>query len=528
MIAPEVLTSKYNDLVEFVSGDTETAKKLFTRWRIQNDLFFLGNDVLGMGDSVDQDTGKRRIDPVFHSWMADKMQVDEGHSLILLPRDHLKTTWARTLVIQKVLEDANRANILLLSRTAGLSIKSLTWIANRIQHPNLVDLFPEEIPISGRRYRNWEKRDKNAMTMRRFPEEGLPPADHQIEAWGMDSSITGTHFKTIVLDDIIDEQNCTTVDQINKVEERLGYLMEILDPDGQILALGTRYHFNDIYERMMEMFPNITIRRNIEHDLPIYSYYTKGWYAQRKRDLRVLHGGDYIFSCQYELNPIPRDEQIFPPPQLCYEQIPRDVVYQITVDPAYTTQKYSDTTAICVGGVVGDKIYVCYASDFKETLDLIAVRLIELAIEYPPQDSIIWMESGFHENFIYIWKTKLMEYNTEHHTHHYWDIGPIGVSRRVSKTDRVQSTAGAFMRAQRLLIHQDLTDLQKQMEKFPRDIHDDLVDAMAMQVVVAKDLLGNYGYDAPEKTSIMNTIEQIRAEKKATRGGRYANIVGGR
>jgi hypothetical protein len=136
---------------------------------------------------------------------------------------------------------------------------------------------------------------------------------------GVGATIVGRHYDVIIMDDIINEQSCSTPEQIKKVRDWYSYIQSIKDPEGFELMIGTRYHFSDIYGTVIK----------------------EGWYRDRvfirravemESHLSVLHPldacqdqatqGAYEYSCQYDNNPVPRDDQIFPPPQPTYSELP--------------------------------------------------------------------------------------------------------------------------------------------------------------------------------------------------------------
>ena len=81
--------------------------------------------------------------------------------------------------------------------------------------------------------------------------------DPTLEGVGVEGRITGSHYDIIIPDDLIDEDSVNTAEQIAKTLKKMtGTIIPLLeDKDGhvgQIWAVGTRKHFNDIYNWMID------------------------------------------------------------------------------------------------------------------------------------------------------------------------------------------------------------------------------------------------------------------------------------
>jgi hypothetical protein len=534
------LLDKYDECYEVAkehSGrvDTERTKQLFLRWRSLNDLYYFGTAVQDVDAGVDAETGRKRIDSKFHGWLCDEIEAPEDN-IILVPRDHLKTSWVRLYIMQTVLRDANRVRTAVFSKNQKLVVKGLADMKRRFAKPVMRSMFPDEIPEPGKSYKGWETSNQNQLTLRRFSDEGDPPPENQIEAWGQGTEITGNHYKLIVLDDIIDQKNCTTADQLQKIEEWVGFLKPILDPTGRFIVIGTRWHYDDVYARILEgVFPRKAVRQATEPgglddpaSKPIYSYYTKKMLRAVRDHMRLTTGSDYLFSCQYYNNPIPKDDQMFPPPQRTYDtlSVSDTAQYYICVDPAHSVGDFSDRTAIAVGCVAGNGIlYVVECGSFKETHNVIAQRLVALIDQYRPRK--VGIEAGFHEDFQFIMRQTIQDYERQQGVElTVGEFVPMKVGNQFSKAERINRTLATFCRAHRVFIHESLASLMRQMDHFPKSKRDDEVDATAMLIPLSQsEVPSRYGYDVPSDThewswSVQDLLDK-RAKKDATWAGRF-------
>src|SRR4030042_935581 len=195
-----------------------------------------------------------------------------GSKMILVPREHCKTTWMKAWIVQRILKAGGKISIMLLSKTERLSVRNLKSIKRFLALPLLRRLFPEIIPDPGKDYRNWAKSTNDELIMREDPES--ISNEPQITALGSTASFTGSHVNLIILDDYIDDDTVRTVGQMERVEDEWGYLQPILKDGGEIMIIGTFYHYNDLYNKIIkeEHFPRdrLFVRRAIENGKIIF------------------------------------------------------------------------------------------------------------------------------------------------------------------------------------------------------------------------------------------------------------------
>ena len=500
---------KYEKLLEAVNGEELEASRLFIKWKCLNDLYYLATEVLDWDKTRE---GKRRIDPKFHRWLISQMDK-EGDKLILVARDHMKSSWVKLKIVQEVLNNPN-IRILLASSTKRLVVQELTDIKRIFASKALRSLFPEIIPDPGKDYNSWEKCTEQELTLRRDPERGYVPQGPQILAVGVGAKITGFHFEKAYLDDVIDEKTVTTADQINKAIDWWGYLQPMLDTQAEITGIGTPYHYADLYAviEREKLIDHIVKRPALQNGKPVYKYFTIKALMRRKRMMR----DDYKFSCQYLLNPTPIEEKIFPPPHPTIGGLPPDeYTYYIACDPAATTRAWSDHSGIVVGAVCPNRrLYIVEATKVKLSGDRLADLLIQKAIQYNPKR--IGIELGQQEHLKYIINLKMTEYNRIHQSRVQFPIMPIKTPRDKSKAQKIADTFGAFCRAGRCRIVDSCIYLLQQMDMYTgREAdEDDLLDAASMLFNCAESFAQHGGIEIPveDPNTIMGMFKPERTK----------------
>jgi len=77
--------------------------------------------------------------------------------------------------------------------------------------------------------------------------------DPTLEGVGFKGTITGGHFDLIVCDDIIEDEDCRTEGNRQFTSQRFhGTIMQLVEPWSQVIVVGTRKHWADLYSELLE------------------------------------------------------------------------------------------------------------------------------------------------------------------------------------------------------------------------------------------------------------------------------------
>lgn len=79
------------------------------------------------------------------------------------------------------------------------------------------------------------------------PQRTKPLKEATIETGGVNSPQTGGHYDMIVADDLHDEKNVASEIERQRVILHFKTLFPILEPKGQLILVGTRWHWDDLY-----------------------------------------------------------------------------------------------------------------------------------------------------------------------------------------------------------------------------------------------------------------------------------------
>ena len=314
-----VEAAKYEEFLA-EAGEPRLAQLAYFRWKCQTDLWWLATEVYGW-DKIKRARplwagGKKLplLDKVFHRWLAGVMGRP-GDKLLEVPRGHLKSAFAMLYIVQRILARPD-IRVLLVSATAELVESEVGELKQLITHPLLLEAFPDVIQTPGKGFKNLGT--ANTLVLKR-PEGSQAKVAH-VEAYGIHSRFTGKHFDLHVYDDLHDKENSSSMDQIKKVRDSYGFFQAILDPAGDELMIGTPYHYADLFSQVKQegIYDRIYRRPAIENGQPIYSYYSLKMLERLRKRM-----GEYMFSCQFMCDVLPREDIIFPPPHPTYVALPQ-------------------------------------------------------------------------------------------------------------------------------------------------------------------------------------------------------------
>lgn len=136
---------------------------------------------------------------------------------------------------------------------------------------------------------------------------------------GVDSSTNGFHPDIIVVDDPISEQNIQNLEQIEKVYMHVRTLTPLLQRDGEILFILTRWRIGDLVEKLekyeKDVFSVWSVKscygENGEGDSEEDGLYAPEILSKKFLDKAKKLMGMYLFSANYLNNPKPDTDKSF-------------------------------------------------------------------------------------------------------------------------------------------------------------------------------------------------------------------------
>lgn len=439
-----------------------------------NDLFIFNKWILG-AEKGDENFAK--LDN-FHKQMCHFVtDRSDRKKLMLIPRSHLKTkliTIGRTT--QKICLNPKTRG-LIVSASWKMATDILLSVQKNLQNSEkLLELFGDLTVNS----KEWSQ-DRIRLAENDKREATLTAA-------GVDNNLTGGHFDFIILDDVVSRDNVGTMDQIQKVIQRYKDYLDLLEPGGEMIVIGTRWHDSDLYGWILDPANNIkesydvmikkAYEGNIMGDGTDFQALWPGKFSQSELKRRLREEGWAHFSAQYLNDPVPEEDAIFKRTWFDYYEQPdlkgKLLTKFMTIDPAISDSKEADYSAFVVTGM--DEFGYLYI------LDITRARL-------SPNDIIEeifrlrdrWQLNDIGLEQVAYQKTLAFSLRSDDRfkkrPFHITELKP---SER-TKTDRIKGLQPLYENGK--VLHNKLLAnniyLEDELVRFPRSTHDDIIDALA-------------------------------------------------
>lgn len=162
--------------------------------------------------------------------------------LFLWPRGSFKSTIVtQGYSLWRLVRDPN-LRVLIDSRTID---RSKFFLSEIKQHLDRNDRFKEL-------FGNWKSVPGWAEHEITLPHRTIPHREPSIRCSGLNSPVTGGHYDLIIMDDIHDETNSTTEVKCNAAVLHFQSLFPILEPEGQLIVIGTPWSPLDVYQTILD------------------------------------------------------------------------------------------------------------------------------------------------------------------------------------------------------------------------------------------------------------------------------------
>lgn len=215
-----------------MSLTTQELKTL--RQRCRTDLKFLAKNICGMDAWEDS----------LHNDLAAFLERPTDKKLILVPRGHLKSSIVTVVwAIQQILKNPN-VRILITNAVWDLSRKFLREITGLLTTKSLLPEIFGAFDGPGSKF----TQDEITISQR----TSGTTKEATITTAGVETSLTGGHYDIIIHDDLVEENNIGTKEQIQKIIRFYQNSLDLIDPGGQILVVGTRWAMGDLYGTLIE------------------------------------------------------------------------------------------------------------------------------------------------------------------------------------------------------------------------------------------------------------------------------------
>jgi len=429
-----------------------------------------------------------------HYEFAKEIQRDINLSLFLLPRGHCKTQiFCHADGIRRYLRDPT-STIGIFSDTLKRAKRRLSAIGAHFENNDILRAAWPERVWPDRRPPRGVKWSPNADGELNLPghEGGEDPT---FAAHGLDHMPTGAHPRIIKGDDLVTVETTTNRDQIIKNIDNFGLVRSsILPPGGNLQVCGTIYDDGDLHRIMEDSGQYRTYKRpcsstpddptvpepRLDKGVPLWTVQFGIEELRAKRDDPTV--SNYIFSCQYLLDPAPEDERAYFKVKEWFTErwtaktLPKHLKYYVGQDCALGEKDDNDYTVIVVFGLAPDgKWYWVDTHRFRgDSMEIVNLMLWINADKHPGLWGLEWenitksfgpwleREMRDHKNYINLEKLPPAGKDLVFHARSFQAMCRSGsvILPAKGETDWLE-------------------DAEYEMRKFPRAKHDDIISAAA-------------------------------------------------
>ena len=451
--------------------------------------------------------------------------------LLLCPRGWIKSYLISIgWIIQKLLNNLafNKGDTILISNaTLANAEMFLEKIKYNLKYNELLrNLFPE-IP---------REPDKEAS---RWTIDSVKIGRTSIEVGSVEGNLVSKHYSILINDDLVNKENSSTLDQINKVIDWWKLARSLLEANGLEILIGTRWYADDLYGFVLKEFFNISEQELMNHRrLPVLERHKDDYHYLRflcwqdpenekgstfptlfpeEKLKKIKKEQKEFFDGQYLNDPFSTEGNFLKSTWITRwikGSLPEVHLNYLLLDPAGKETLHSDFSGMVVVKAGSDKkLYVVYAQRKKATDLKIVEWLIEIASYYQP--TIIGIEENkfeIYRDFITFLAPQLVKQGkiakgSERYVHNIGNfIMPLKPKNR-PKELRVKNLQGWIESGKLLFATEGMSALIDELLRFGRTSHDDIVDALAYIL----DIVIFPTEEAPKK-NIIKTPEEIEKE----------------
>jgi phage terminase large subunit-like protein len=163
--------------------------------------------------------------------------------------------------------------ILYISSTSNLATKQLKFIKDILTCDEYRRYWPEMVNAQESAREKWTTDEISVDHPMRKAEIIRDPT---IFTAGLTTGITGLHCDVAVLDDVVVDDTAYSEEGRGRVRSQVSYLASILGAEGQLWAVGTRYHPLDLYQQMEDTDYDIFDKEgNIDGEESLYEVFER-------------------------------------------------------------------------------------------------------------------------------------------------------------------------------------------------------------------------------------------------------------
>jgi phage terminase large subunit-like protein len=259
------------------------------------DLYFFNKYII----EDDEERRKLLVPHVHGEWAIWYSSSQKRICEILVPRSCFKSSFFTIGESLRRIAQNPSIRILIANATLGNAQNFLGQIKNHIQNNEVYKSLYGDMYDKNLKWNDTEMEVKG---------RHLGIREATVTAVGVGGNLVSQHYDLIICDDLINDQNSATRFQAEKVIDWWKRTFSLLEPDGKMLIVGTRWSYYELYAYLEEEYKNevdfyIRGARNPDGTF----YFPERFDEEKLLELKKLHGS-YIYSCNPYEAPVLMDD----------------------------------------------------------------------------------------------------------------------------------------------------------------------------------------------------------------------------
>ena len=331
---------------------------------------------------------------------------------------------------------------------------------------------------------------------------------------GVGGAITGRGADCLILDDPIkNKEEAESEVYRNKIYDFFtSTAYTRLNPQGAIIIILTRWHLDDLAGRLLTQnkgeweiieFPAIATEDE-EYRKKGEPLWPSRYSLEDLNNIKKAIGG-YDWACLYQQKPVLTENQEFRPHWIKYRTLTEIKQFEtknyLTIDTAISQRASADYTGICRNFIDKENNWNLKTGRYK----IDPKGLIELLFSLHEQDK--YEKIGI-EKTIYLTAIKPFLMDEMRRRNIFLPIVELE-HKEIAKEIRIRGLIPRYESGSVYHIKDECVELEEEMFTFPRGMNDDVLDATAYQLQIAKAPMGKTGFLGdyqPQKQLAPNTL----------------------
>jgi len=260
--------------------ELEILKKELEARKYSKDLFLFNKKVLQIEDGP----GKVPLADFHEELCKFVTNTDTNKKLILVPRGHLKSSLVTIgYSLMRIAQDPT-IRILIANATYDMACSFLGHIKKHLQENEIFRKYYGDLS------KNPAKWSENMISLENKKAFGKKEAT--VTAFGIGGNLVSQHYDVIIADDLVNRDYINTSEQIEKTILFYKDALDLLEPGGTFIVIGTRWSDADLYGWILD-------ETNIEQVYKSFSVFLRQAYTG---NLENGEGLKFLWPAKYTKN----------------------------------------------------------------------------------------------------------------------------------------------------------------------------------------------------------------------------------